>query len=67
MVTPMFVDEQKAADILKKPVRTLRQWRYTNYGPPYHKVGGRVRYIEGDLIAWLWGKRIEPTRAGAQL
>jgi hypothetical protein len=60
MVECFFVDEKRAAEIIHQPVRTLRQWLYTGYGPTYHKQGAWVRYLEEDLIAWLWGKRVVP-------
>ncbi|TVR12262.1 MAG: DNA-binding protein [Salinarimonadaceae bacterium] len=29
-----------------------------NYGPPWHKVGGRVRYRLSEVLAWLESCRI---------
>jgi hypothetical protein len=44
------------------PFRTLRQWRYLGQGPPYLKVGHRVRYRTVDLDAWLADNRVNPQR-----
>lgn len=27
--------------------------RGRNYGPPWHKVGGRIRYRLSEVMAWL--------------
>lgn len=36
------------------PEATLAQWRYLGEnGPPFLKLGGRVRYRRSDLDAWL--------------
>lgn len=44
----------EVATYLRKPPRTLEQWRYRGVGPRYIKVGGRdVRYRWQDVEAWL--------------
>jgi len=50
-----LLDETKAAAVLGdvKP-GTLSVWRSTGrYKIPYIKIGRRVRYRRGDLLAWL--------------
>ena len=42
-------------------VKTLQRWRVMGYGPPFIKIGHRVRYVEGDLIAWLESQRRKST------
>jgi len=32
---------------------TLDNWRWSGDGPPFIKVGGRVRYRLSDLADWL--------------
>lgn len=32
---------------------TLATWRGTGRGPVFVRVGGRIRYREADLIAWV--------------
>ena len=45
---------EEVAEYLRKPVRTLEQWRYRKVGPRYIKAGPReVRYDWRDVDAWL--------------
>lgn len=39
------------------PARTLDQWRYLGIGPPYYKLGRRVRYSLAELDTWLAERR----------
>ncbi|MDQ0576450.1 helix-turn-helix transcriptional regulator [Agromyces albus] len=39
-------------------MQTLANWRARKVGPPYLKVGARVRYDEAELYAWM---RSQPT------
>ena len=50
----------EAAAMLGKPLGTLNNWRYRDYGPAYVKVGHSVRYFEDDLVAFLEANRVEP-------
>jgi hypothetical protein len=54
---------EEAAEMMGKPVGTLNNWRYRNYGPAYVKVGHSVRYFEDDLVAFLEANRVEPREA----
>ena len=45
----MTVDE--VAEILQITVSTVRTW-VSEKKIPYHKIGGRVRFTEGDLKAF---------------
>lgn len=55
----MIIDDDRmlkideAAHILRTPVATLRWWRHVGVGPRSFKVGRRVFYRTGDLLAWL--------------
>ena len=33
--------------------KTLANWRSAGVGPAYARIGGRVRYREADLQAWV--------------
>jgi Helix-turn-helix domain len=59
------MSEAQVAEILSKPPRTLRQWRYLGIGPKYLKVGATVRYRTRDVEAWLKTQEQEPA-AGAR-
>jgi len=44
-------------------VATLAEWRTgqnlkTRRGPAFHKLGGMVRYLKADVIAWLRENRV---------
>jgi hypothetical protein len=60
-----LMSEAQVAEILGKPPRTLRQWRYLGIGPKYLKVGATVRYRMRDVEAWLEAQEQEPA-AGAR-
>jgi hypothetical protein len=42
----------EAADRLGLAPGTLENWRCARRGPPFHKIGGAVRYSEGGLAAY---------------
>jgi predicted site-specific integrase-resolvase len=39
-----LAEPDEVAEFLKVSPRTLAQWRWRKIGPPWTKVGGRVRY-----------------------
>jgi hypothetical protein len=43
----------EVATFLRKPPRTLEQWRYRGVGPRYVKAGRDVRYRWQDVETWL--------------
>lgn len=54
----------EAALRLRKPPRTLRQWRYVGRGPKYVKVGASVFYRPSDLQAWIEQQVRDPEADG---
>lgn len=49
-----LLSEQEAAELLTVSPGTLSVWRSTGrYALPFLKVGRKVRYRRGDLLAWL--------------
>jgi predicted site-specific integrase-resolvase len=40
---------------LQVPEKTLRDWRYKGYGPPWLRMGKRVRYDSEAVLDWLDG------------
>jgi predicted DNA-binding transcriptional regulator AlpA len=55
-----LLSEEQLAEIIGKPARTLRQWRYIGVGPKYLKLGATVRYRPSDVEAWLDSRVQEP-------
>lgn len=55
--SPEFVDEQFVSAETGLSRKTLQDWRYRGYGPPFHKLSdgprGRVRYHWPTVKAWL--------------
>lgn len=47
----------EAAEQLRRPVNTLRHWRYAGIGPASFRMGRRVMYREEDLLAWVDAQR----------
>lgn len=44
---------------------TLRYWRHVQRGPAAVPVGGRIKYVRGDVLAWLQEQRAaRPMGAG---
>lgn len=55
-----LLSPEEVAEVLGRPVRTVREWRYRGEGPRYLKVGGTVRYRPRDVEAWLEAHAKEP-------
>jgi predicted DNA-binding transcriptional regulator AlpA len=51
--TPKHLSEEETAKILGMSRQTLANWRWQGKGPPYRKIGSRVRYPMDALIKWL--------------
>jgi predicted DNA-binding transcriptional regulator AlpA len=53
MQVERLLSTEEVAEVLGRPARTLRQWRYLGEGPRYLKVGATVRYRARDIEEWL--------------
>jgi hypothetical protein len=42
----------EAAEILRRPVKTLEFWRLVGGGPPFYKQGRLIRYLRSEVLAW---------------
>jgi hypothetical protein len=49
---PALLDTRAAAELLCVSVQTLEALRARHQGPPWKKVGRRVRYEHAALLAW---------------
>ena len=59
-----YLTPPEVAEMLGVAVQTLSMWRSTGrYDLPYVRCGGRVRYIESDVLAWLDRRRGTSTAA----
>jgi hypothetical protein len=59
-----LMSTEEVAEVLGRPPRTLRQWRYLNQGPKYLKVGATVRYGARDVEKWLKAQEREAAASG---
>ena len=48
-----LLDSARVARLLGVEVETLGAWRRKGFGPPWHRIGKRVRYTETDLRIWM--------------
>jgi predicted DNA-binding transcriptional regulator AlpA len=53
--------EGEVAEQLGMSRRTLQGWRWRGGGPPYHRIGGAVRYDPTEVRAWLDAQRRSST------
>ncbi len=58
-----LVTGSELAERLGVSLPTLQRWRYEGSGPPFVKVGRKVRYAAADIDAWLAGQRKTSTSA----
>lgn len=59
----VVLNPAEVADLLVVNVRLLAAWRSRGVGPPYVKLGGRIRYAREDLDAWVVAQRVVPGEA----
>ena len=48
-----LLTEVQAASILGWSKKTLQQRRWRGVPPPFVKIGGSIRYLERDLLAFI--------------
>jgi predicted DNA-binding transcriptional regulator AlpA len=57
-----LLTEQQTAELLGVAPGTLTDWRGSERGPRYIKVGHLVRYRRSDVEQWLTERTIDPAR-----
>ena len=55
------LNEAEAAERLGIAAATLRNWRQQRVGPVFRRFGRTVRYMSGDLEAFIESSRPVPT------
>jgi predicted DNA-binding transcriptional regulator AlpA len=43
----------EVAELLRRPIGTLRYWRHISYGPRSVKIGKTVMYDADECDAWI--------------
>jgi excisionase family DNA binding protein len=56
-----LLNQTQAAEVLAVQPRTMESWRCRGGGPPFVRVGRRVRYRLKDLQAWIEGRTYRST------
>lgn len=47
------LDPKAVSELTGIPTATLATWRCRNLGPPFMKLGGHVRYRQGEVHKWM--------------
>ncbi|MBL5973050.1 MAG: DNA-binding protein [Candidatus Leucobacter sulfamidivorax] len=50
---PLIMTGEQVAELLQVSPRTIEEWRQTNGGPPFRRVGRHVRYLRPEVLAWF--------------
>jgi hypothetical protein len=56
------MDVRAASRFLGVSKSSLDKWRLTGNGPPFHRIGARVRYLKSELEGWR-NRRRDPGRS----
>jgi hypothetical protein len=59
-LTKEYVNTEELAAHLDVAEQTLCHWRCRREGPPFIKVGRRIRYRVSDVEDWLKGRTCQP-------
>jgi excisionase family DNA binding protein len=54
---------EEVAGLLRCSVSSLNKWRLTGRGPPFVRVGSRVRYRPSDLNTYITDRTVTSTSA----
>jgi predicted DNA-binding transcriptional regulator AlpA len=57
-----YIGTTQFAEMVGASPRTVMLWRERNYGPPYYKIGHRIRYWLPDVQEWIEGCREDPEK-----
>lgn len=58
---PRFMDESEVAALTGLAAKTLRNWRSSKLaGPPFVRLGRRVRYERAAVNEWLERQTVTP-------
>ena len=58
--SPKRLSQIATAKRLRVSTRTLANWRWRKYGPPFLKYGRLIEYLEEDVEAWRLSQRRDP-------
>ena len=58
---PIAIGEQEASKLIGVSVSSLQKMRMRGDGPPYAKIGPRVRYLPTTLREWVARHEVRST------
>lgn len=58
-INRLLTTDESAPVMGAEPI-TLKKWRARGRGPAYIKIGGKIRYRLGDLLAFIEKGRVDP-------
>jgi excisionase family DNA binding protein len=56
-MTSPYLTTAELAELLRRPVETVRYWRFVGRGPASFKLGRRVLYDRADVERWIADER----------
>lgn len=56
--------EEQLAEEADVSLRTVRRWRNARTGPPFIRIGNKIRYRIEAVRAWMFAHEQEQPRAG---
>ena len=59
---PQLLSPAAVAARLSIRAATLARWRWLRIGPPYLRIGGRVRYEAAEIDTWVKSRRVHHRR-----
>jgi predicted DNA-binding transcriptional regulator AlpA len=57
---------QQAAKLANQQPMTMSKWRSRGKGPPYLRLGGKIRYRLSDIRKWIESSVINPSEQKAK-
>ncbi|WP_243737541.1 helix-turn-helix transcriptional regulator [Blastococcus xanthinilyticus] len=55
----------QVAELIQRPIETLRYWRWRGEGPTSFKIGRSVVYERSDVESWLRAQKAATSAGGA--
>lgn len=49
---PIWLTTAELAKRWRMTTRTLERWRAEPYGPTWHHIGGKILYLQDDVLAY---------------
>lgn len=57
-LTPRYLTTEQVSQFTGLSIKALETMRYKRIGPPFLRIGRRIRYLRSDIVAWLERERV---------